>query len=565
MNSETRNCQNCKKDFNIDPDDFAFYSKLNVPAPTFCNICRMQRRFMFRNERTLYKRNCDLCKNSTISIFSPDKQSKVYCSKCWWGDDWDTGDYYLDYDPNKNFFEQMKELQTKAPFMDKVSSFLTLENSDYVNHSAYCKNCYMITTADYCENVYHSNILLNVKDSCDVTMVGPAELLYGSIGGGGSSRAFFSKNCTKSINVWYSKDCVGCNDCFGCVNLRKKSHHIYNEPYSKEEYDKKIKEMELDKYSSHKKIREHIYDFWNKFPYRYVHGRMNTNVTGDYIVNAKNAKQCYRCQLIEDSAYCQFITMSTFKDNYDVSEWGNGVELCIDTVTVGEGANKIKYSSAVWNNVQDVEYSMYVINCSNCFGCVNLKKKQYCILNKQYTKEEYFKLREQIISDLEKNPYVDSKGRIWKYGEFMPYDLAPFAYNESFAQEYFPLTTEHILENGFKYIEPKKLDYKETVMLDDIPDSIYDIQDEFVKEIIKCNCGKFYKIVAGELQLLKRFGIPVPRQCPDCRHMFRMNLLNKPYLYERQCDKCGKDVQSSFAPDRPEIIYCESCYQQEVM
>lgn len=565
MNSETRNCQNCKKDFIIEPDDFAFYGKMNVPAPTFCNICRMQRRFMFRNERTLYKRNCDLCKNWMVTIFSPDKLFKVYCSKCWWGDGWESGDYYLDYDPNKNFFEQMKELQLKAPFMDKIVSYLTLENSDYVNHSAYCKNCYMITTSDYCENAYYCSQATYLKDSCDVTMIGKGELLYQTIGGNGSSNSYFSKTCKEAVNVWYSKDCGNCMDCFGCVNLRSKRYYIYNEPYTKEEYEKKIKEMELDKYSSQIKIREHIYDFWNKFPYRYVHGRMNTNVTGDYVVNSKNAKECYRSQLIEDCAYCQLITIPPFKDNYDISEWGNGVELCIDGITIGEGVSNIKYCSGVWNNCRNVEYSMYCINCSDCFGCINLRKKQYCIFNKQYTKEEYFVLREKIIADLEKNPYVDSMGRVWKYGEFLPYDLSPFAYNESFAQEYLPLSKDQILEDGFNYIEPKKPDYNETISLDDIPDSINDIPDNFTKEILKCNCGKFYKIVAGELQLLKRFGIPVPRQCPDCRHMFRMNLLNKPFLYNRQCDKCGQDVRTSYEPGRPEIIYCESCYQQEVM
>lgn len=565
MNSETINCQYCKKDFTIDADDFAFYGKLNVPAPTFCNICRMQRRFMFMNERVFYKRNCDMCNIPIVTIFSPEKPNKVFCGKCWNGDTWEDGDYYLEYDSNKNFFEQMKELQLMTPFRDKMANPLKLVNSDYVNYTSDCKNCYLLFNSEGCENAYYGTNIIDVKDSSDCILVGPADLLYESIGGKGSSSVYFSKNCSGSINVWYSKECVGCMDCFGCVNLRKKRYYIYNEPYSREEYFTKIKEMELDKYSSHLKIKEGIYDFWNRFPYRYTHGRMNVNSTGEYIVSCKNAKHCFQGQYIENSAYCQFVTMPSFSDSYDISEWGNGVELCLEGITIGGSVSNAKYCSGVTNNSQDIEYSMYLRNCKNCFGCVNLRKKQYCILNKQYTKEEYFIVREKIIADLEKNPYVDSKGRVWKYGEFMPYDISPFAYNESFAQEYFHLTKEQILENGFKYIEPKKPDYKETIQLQDIPDSINDIRDDFTKEILKCNCGKFYKIVAGELQLLKRFGVPVPRQCPDCRHAFRMTLLNKPYLYDRKCDKCGKEVKTSFAPERPEIIYCESCYQQEVM
>jgi len=519
---------------------------------------------MFRNERNLYKGVCDLCHESMISIFNPENNYTVFCSKCWWSDSWDSGDYYLDYDSSKNFFEQLKDLQSKAPFMDKVVSYLTLINSAYINHASRCKNCYLIYDAANCENVYHSNTVVGVRDSADCFMMNNTELSYGCIGGDGS-RIYFSENCPSSVNVWYSKDCVGCTDCFGCVNLRNTSYHIYNEQYTKEEYDSKISELELDKYSNHLKIQEHIYDFWNKFPRKYMYGRMNDRATGEYVYSSKNAKNCYQSVLMEDSAYCQFITMPSFKDCYDISEWGNGAELCIEGVTIGEGVNNVKYCSGVWNNCHNVEYSMYTINCTDCFGCINLRKKQYCIFNKQYTKEEYFILREKIIADLEKNPYIDEKGRIWKYGEFLPYDLSPFSYNESFATQYFPLTKKEIEDSGFKYIEPKKPEYKATLEISGIPDSIHDVHDDFIKEILECNCGKFYRIVSGELQLLNRFDLPVPRICPECRHDQRLARLSKPFLFDRNCDKCGLDIKTSYASDRPEIVYCEKCYLSAIV
>ncbi len=49
MKEETKTCQNCKKEFQIEPEDFAFYEKINVPPPTFCPECRMIRRMMFLN------------------------------------------------------------------------------------------------------------------------------------------------------------------------------------------------------------------------------------------------------------------------------------------------------------------------------------------------------------------------------------------------------------------------------------------------------------------------------------------------------------------------------------
>src|SRR3989339_1109792 len=95
--SETKNCQNCKKNFTIEPDDFRFYEKIKVPPPTWCPSCRMIRRMIWRNERVLYKSICALCKKNMISMYNPDNKFKVYCDSCWWGDNWDLTDYSLSY------------------------------------------------------------------------------------------------------------------------------------------------------------------------------------------------------------------------------------------------------------------------------------------------------------------------------------------------------------------------------------------------------------------------------------------------------------------------------------
>lgn len=562
---ETHNCQNCKTDFTIDSADFAFYDKLSVPAPTFCPDCRFQRRLMFRNERTFYRRECELCHQKVLSVFSTERGLRILCNKCWWSDAWDPSATYLDYDPNRNFFDQLRELQNKTLWMEKVVGYGTLENSDYVNHAASIKDSYLVFTADFCENVYYGSTLAHVKDSADLLMGSEVELVYGTIGGSNSSNCYFSNNCSNCLGVWYSKSCVGCTDCFGCVNLRNKSYCIFNEQYTREEYKKKIEEMELDKYSSHQKIREQIYGFWKKFPVRFVHGRMNHNSIGEYVVGAKNSKESYQAFGLEDCAYVQFITLPTVKDSYDVTDWGAGIERCVDVSNTGEGSYETKYSAMTWGNIRNQEYCMFALGCSDSFGCINLRKKQYCILNKQYTKEEYEKLRAEIIENMNANPYVDSKGRVWKYGDFMPYDLSPFAYNESFATQYFPISKEEIAAKGFRWLEPTVPDYKQTIELADIPDSINDIPDTFTNEILKCSCGKFYRIVVGELQLLRRFGIPIPRECPDCRHMGRIKMLNGFRLYDRKCDKCGKEIKSSFEAGREEVVYCEECYQQEVI
>ena len=58
--------------------------------------------------------------------------------------------------------------------------------------------------------------------------------------------------------------------------------------------------------------------------------------------------------------------------------------------------------------------------------------------------------------------------------------------------------------------------------------------------------------------------IPVPRRCFFCRHHDRITRRGPFKLWKRNCDKCKKEIRTNYAPERPEIVYCEKCYQQEV-
>ncbi|MDI6883331.1 MAG: zinc-ribbon domain containing protein [Patescibacteria group bacterium] len=64
QNSKLVKCQNCQKEFTIEPDDLEFYAKIKVPPPTWCPECRLVRKLVWRNERIFYKRTCELCGKS---------------------------------------------------------------------------------------------------------------------------------------------------------------------------------------------------------------------------------------------------------------------------------------------------------------------------------------------------------------------------------------------------------------------------------------------------------------------------------------------------------------------
>jgi len=176
MNQEIKICQNCKKNFIIEPEDFNFYEKIKVPPPTWCPECRTVRRMTWRNERFLYKRNCDLCKKGIISVYPEKTIFPVYCYECWWSDEWDPLEYAQGYDFSKTFFSQIIELRNRIPHqgLQVVSNV----NCPYINYAWHSKDSYMCFDLGYGENVLYSNACHFIKDSQDNSYSKKLDLCY---------------------------------------------------------------------------------------------------------------------------------------------------------------------------------------------------------------------------------------------------------------------------------------------------------------------------------------------------------------------------------------------------
>ncbi len=567
MPAETRQCQNCQKEFPIESDDLNFYEKVSVPPPTWCPECRLTRRLAFGNSWGIYFRNCDKCGKRVLTMYRPENPAKVFCDPCWWADDWDGTEYGVDYDPGRNFLDQWKELRMRTPHFAKDSLYLTLKNCEYTNGIAFSKNCYMAFWLDYCENVFYSFLLNTVKDSMDLLRANKSELCYDSVGLGQCSRTYFSNTCDNCVDTWFSRNCYGCMNCVGCVNLRNRSYMIFNRQYSHEEYLKKIKEFDFLSRKGLEKIRKEADEFWLSLPYReYTGNPKNLNVSGDYIFESKNAKSCYMCVGVEDSKYCQFVSVPKATNCMDYYGWGNSASLVYECATSGEGIQSVRFSYGMFGNGLDSEYCGWCIGAKSNFGCINLKRKQDAILNKVYPKEEYEKLRAKIIEDMDKNPYVDGRGRVYKYGEFFPPDFSLFPYLDSNAGKFVEKDKAQALAEGYNWQERVENNYKKTIKGNDLPDTIKDTEDGILNEVIECAaCEGAYKITQGELDFYRKFDLPVPSRCPKCREAKRFTIVNKPKFYVRVCAKCGKSIQTAYAPDRPEIVYCEKCYQGEFL
>lgn len=571
-------CQNCKKDFSIEAEDFEYYKKISAPPPTFCPECRLIRRFMWRNERFLYKRPCGLCKKEGLSCFAPESPYTAYCPKCWWSDDWDSMQYGAEYDFSKPFFEQFQKLMNRTPLLGLWVTTSTLVNSDYSNLAAHLRNCYMVFHADNNEDCSYASGLKYSKNSMDVTMLQHSESCYECLNVQKGYENFFSIDCENCRKIYFSKDCVECNDCIGCIGLRKKKYHIFNEPYSKEEYEQKLKEFDFGSRAAIEDFKKKVEAFWLTRPVKYLHGRYNVNSSGDYVFNTKNAKFCYETFNAQDCKYVQNASLGPTTDCYDYTEWGWGADQIYEAVLCGEGVAQLKFVVNSTGNTRACEYSMTAISSTNLFGCVSLKKKEYCILNRQYTKEEYEALIPKIKKHMDTMPYVGSNERVYKYGEFFPLEIAPYRYNEGTAQEFFPLDKVSAPVKGYSWLEVGDKPYTPTISWSDLPDTIAKVKDEILNEIILCKawdedveraklhgCTKAFRLTPQELQFYRRYNLPVPTRCHNTRHFERTKVRAPIRYWHRQCANCSNEFETSYAPDRHEIVYCEQCYQQETV
>ena len=342
-------------------------------------------------------------------------------------------------------------------------------------------------------------------------------------------------------------------NCFGCVNLRYKSYYFFNEPLERDEWLRKVSEIS-GSYSKMEEMKKRFLEFSLQFPYRSSNNLKIENCSGDYIFESKNCHQCFEVSFGEDMRYS--FSVKRGKDSADMIGHCRTSELLYNGVGVGAGARKVICSWWVESS-QDVEYSFATRQSDNCIGCDAIKGGKFVILNKRYAKNEYQKIRNNIIEELKE------KGI---YGDFFPPELSFFAYNETIAQDNMPLTKDEVLDQGFRWEENiQKTEGKETLSPENIPDHIRDVPDSILNEVLTCiECSRNYRITKRELEFYQKMLIPIPRKCWNCRFVNRI-VRRGPYkFWNRVCAKCQRKITTNYAPDRPEIVYCEKCYQQEV-
>ena len=459
---ENKKCTKCESGFEITDKDLQFYAKLNLPTPTFCPICRVQRRMTWRNDRTFYIRKCDKSGKQIISIYPTHSQFTIYHPDEWYSDSWNAMDYGQEFDFSRPFFDQWEELMLKVPRLG--IDIVNCENSDYCNYCGDDKNCYLDIAGEENEDCYYDLFTKHSKNCVDCTFAYNSELCYEAI------------SCYNCYNVRHSMYLDNCNDCFFCFdlkgckncifsnNLRQKEFYIFNKPHSKEEYEKKLKELKLDSYEGLTEAKRIWKEAMGCAVHRDMYNTNSENCTGNNIKNSKNCHYVFNASNCEDSKY--LFDVLDVKDCYDMSYSLYKPEVACDIIST----LNMRFSAFCMASHYCSE-SFYCDQCnnsSNLFGCIGLNHKKYCIFNKQYSREEYFELLPKIIEKMKRDG---------QWGEFFPSAISPFGYNETVAQEYYPLDKVSAETSGFKWRDEESKGFYDGPKYI-IPDEISEVDDD---------------------------------------------------------------------------------------
>lgn len=553
-------CRRCNLSFEASELATELYLKI---APLFdgekfeflpqelCPLCRQQDRLAFRNESTLYKDKCALTGEAMVSTYHPNSPFKVYSQKAFWSDDWNALDYGRDFDFSRPFFEQFGELMLAVPRLAIVNK--QSENSDYCNYSFANKNCYLLFGSHYEEDCLYGGYSTKNKDCVDYFWLYGSTLCY---------EASFSSNCYACTFIDRSEECSECHFCFdlkGCqnclfsYNLRNKQYCIFNEQKTKEEYEEYLQKLQLDSRGQLKKLKKD----WNKYYrekaiFKNIYQVNCENCQGSNHQNSKNLNYCFACTDCEDCAYG--FQMDQAYSSVDNSHVGyDRCELCYNTVGHNGTFHSI-CSDSCWH-CADISYCNLCFSAKDCFGCIGLQQKQYCILNKQYSREEYEKLVNRIIRHMQKTG---------EWGRFFPQELRPFAYNESVADQFMPLSKEEVGKLGWKWEDEIDRDLDIKLSENSLPDKIAEVEGGVLDQVLKCSIsGRPYKIVKKELDFYRKMKLPVPDVAPQQRLKERFGLKSLDF-FQTKCGKCAKDLGTTLDPQKFAKIYCEKCYLEEV-
>lgn len=435
--------------------------------------------FMVYNNQKLFSRFSPDRVQNIVSVDDYNVLRESFCETTW-----------RDIVTSENFFMQMHAMYKTMPLICVIQDDAN-ENASYADTVIESKNIYLSFNVVASENVLYS---YNIKASTNVVesiaVWSKCEHVYQSAGVIKSYQIYNSSSVKDSSNIYFSHNLIWCNECIGCSDLTNMSYCIDNVQYEKEEYENLKAAAILNKRQS-----------WYVVASSPLMLSVENYESANYVFNAKNIRNAYFVggKREKSDIYDAFSCGFDGDFYWVVSTWW-GSQYLYNCVNMGES------------------YMMfYCQNCTSssyCFWCIWLINKQYCILNKQYTKEERHEKVDQILAHMEK------EGQL---GDFFPWRMNPFYFNDTGAYLVDgTFTKEEVAAAWFvrrdapvKADIPDRMETIHTADLDQYEwynEWIRTIDPAILKKVIVDGEGNSYRVVKLEYDFLVKHGLPLPRK-----------------------------------------------------
>lgn len=493
--------------------------KYDLPIPKLNPDQRLQRRLAYRNERFLFRNKSSLSGKDLITIYHPDSDLKIISKEEW--QDTDNKQFSADFDFSKTFFEQFHELSSKT-YKQALVQAGNVQNSDYTHFCGYIKDCYLLFDSGKSEGCIYGVFVIYSKDCFDCSYIIKCELCYQSTYLKDCYKVFysdFSRNCNNSAFIY---DCTGCSYCLFCTNLTNAKYHVFNKPVSEEEFNKTWNNL----FSHTRSSIEKAQDVFQRF-LKTNNTRVSTNIncsdtTGNLNSYCDNVVDSYHCSESKNIFYCMDLHGGN-ENCIDYSGFGEAAYSCYELTASGGsigkiGINNCYFSAYVYYGGYNVLYSTNVHEqSSDLFGCTDLRKSQYCILNKQYSRQEYYKLVDKIINHMKETG---------EWGEFFPLENSSFPYNHSLANELFPMIKNDAKDRKLNWIDDPANEVNGTLAYQGDKS---DFEKEFsTKNIVSCSkTNKNFNLTSTEYEFYKANKLPIPNLHYYQRHLQRMLVSNQ--------------------------------------
>ncbi|MDA1038207.1 MAG: hypothetical protein O2877_00785 [bacterium] len=547
-----RTCELTGEKWMMDEEEIGWYKKFNVPPHPWSPLTRMKHLVGFWEVYQFWYVQHPGTGKRFLSATHPSTGIPVLPDEEWFDKDFSTLNQEVDL--QQSIFDQIRTLELRVPF-PALRSIKKPENSIAVMSCGDVNSYFVMACRS--KNSFYSTDVMDLEDSAEVSA---GSAIQGSYHILQSHRIFncrFLHGCYDCLNSMFLFDCRNCENCFGATNKRNKKYLWMNEQLSKEEWEKRFAEVDMRRRSQIETYKQDFSELMRKeaiWPENF--NEKCTNVLGEYMVNAVDCKYVFAGVEGPYRNLYHVVYLSGHAEDSAFTAGLYGSSLAYLSQSVVD-CNDVKFC---WSCVrcQRMEYSIFCYDCEDCFGCIGLRRKRFCIFNKQYTEDDYWKKVDEIKCAMfergECGQFFPAKLFLgyWPEGGLVLYNA------QDEASIYDPLVFDPEGDGAMGSITERT-----GVDASTVPDDIDDMTDEawtnvavFDKEF-----GRRFAYLKPELDWYRKQKLGAPRE-HFIKRVYDLLLEQNLMMFEKKsCEACGASItvaQSVSYPDRK--IYCKSCY-----